>query len=112
MNEMAPNELLEFLRSTDLFENFGPTAMAGLADGVTFATIADSQALILQGELKQSLYIVVEGSLRLTLHNGTVASHVLYAGPGQTVSEMGIFCDDPAWVSAVAAGDVMVAELS
>jgi lysophospholipid hydrolase len=110
---MVPDELIGFLRSTELFRDANTAGVSDVARALKVIELRTGQILVRQGELVHDLFFVLSGRLRVTVHNRRNEPHLVsYVEPGESVGEMAVLCDDPASATIEAAGQVRVAALS
>ena len=110
---MTTGDLVEFVRSAELFQGVDVAALRELARELKIVELRDREVLIRQGDSDQNLYLVLSGRLRVARHdqrNG--ASLLSEVQPGESVSEMALLSDDPASATITAAGDARVVGLS
>ncbi|HTW65645.1 MAG TPA: cyclic nucleotide-binding and patatin-like phospholipase domain-containing protein [Bryobacteraceae bacterium] len=110
---MTQKILADLLVSSSLFHEITAAALGDLAEGIDVLRLKDGQILVRQGDLSQCLYLVIEGRLRVSVCDTNNQPRLVFdCEEGESVSEMGILCDDPASATIVAHGDVQIAALS
>ncbi|MCC6581566.1 MAG: mechanosensitive ion channel family protein [Phycisphaeraceae bacterium] len=84
------------LERVSLFEGLTPEELAQLAEGVVERRVAAGEAVVKQGEPGQSLFIVVDGMLGVSVHNDNQPEHrVAQLSPGQFFGEMSLLSGEP-----------------
>jgi lysophospholipid hydrolase len=110
---MLAQNLVEFLRSTELFHDVEPVAVTELASELKLIRLQDGEVLIREGDSDNNLYLVFSGGLRVTLPSErNRAPWFLDVGPGESVGEMAILAADPASATISASGETSVLALS
>jgi predicted acylesterase/phospholipase RssA/CRP-like cAMP-binding protein len=110
---MPTPDLAEFLRTTDLFREVPSDALEHLATQLTEITLSEGQTLVRQGDVDANLYLIREGTLRLTGARAANDSRVLFdVQPGQSVAEMALLSSDPSPVTISAIGSTRAVVLS
>jgi CRP-like cAMP-binding protein/predicted acylesterase/phospholipase RssA len=110
---MTTGDLVEFVRSAELFQGVDVAAVSELARELKIVEIRDREVLIRQGDSNQNLYLVVSGRLRVTRHDQRHGASLLFeVQPGESVGEMAILSDGPASATVTAADDARVVGLS
>lgn len=101
------------LRDCETFAVLTDGEVRELASRMTFVTLADGEAVILQGTSCEKLYVVLSGALTIsaTDHHGLV-HRVDEVGPGSLVGELNIVLRTPAAATVRARGAVQLAALS
>jgi ATP-binding cassette subfamily B protein len=101
-------EVVRSLSALSAFAELGTEAMEELADQVTDRDLAPGEMLIREGDASKDVYVVLEGSLRVT--RAALAGEIARVGPGQIVGEMAALAGGrrSADVSSVAAARVRV----
>lgn len=108
---MPTPDLVEFLRTTDLFREVPADALEHL--DLTEVSLGDGDTLVRQGDLDANLYLVREGTLRLSSDRGANDSRVLFdAQPGESVAEIALVSKDPSPVAITAVGSTRAVILS
>jgi NTE family protein/lysophospholipid hydrolase len=103
---------IDFLARTELFRGVTDAAIREIASEVRTATLQDGDVLIRQEDLDRHLYLVVAGRLRVRGRTTWDDVRVLsYAGPGETIGEMALLSDEPAFATVDASGETTVAIL-
>lgn len=105
-------DLIDFLARTELFQGVTDAAIREIASEVRTATLRDGDVLIRQDDLDRHLYLVVAGRLRMRGRTTWDDVRVLsYAAPGETIGEMALLSDDPAFATVDASGETTIAIL-
>lgn len=95
----------DFLQSTELFSSLDAAVIAEFVPDLRVVDLADGEALVTQGDLDQNLYVLVSGHLRAIGRNHRYEERLLLeAGPGESVGEMSVLCDDIASATILADG--------
>ncbi len=97
----------------ELESQIGVEHVRPLLDRLTLGTLADGEVLVRDQAPIDSLYLVLKGTLRLTVEFGSHAVQLGEIGPGNWVGELGYFSGVPLASSTVTAcGDCEVAQLT
>jgi lysophospholipid hydrolase len=108
-----PQNLVDFLRSTELFQDIEPVAVTELASELKPIRLQDEEVLIREGDSDDNLYLVFSGGLRVTLPSQrNRAPWFFEVGPGESVGEMAILAADPASATISASGETSLLALS
>ena len=112
MSRLPEIDLMDFLRSTELFRSVDPSLIRELAADWENVSLGDGEILVIEGETDQNLYLVLAGRLRVRgKQPGADPILLSVAGPGETAGEMGILADGPASATIEADGQTQVARL-
>jgi predicted acylesterase/phospholipase RssA/CRP-like cAMP-binding protein len=108
-----PAELLSFLASTSLFRSLPSTVLEDLEPELTHLVLAAGDYLFRQRDPADSLYLVVNGRLRVLVekehgHEEPVGE----LGRGDCIGELGILTDEPRAASARALRDTALVRVS
>jgi CRP/FNR family cyclic AMP-dependent transcriptional regulator len=95
-------ERVLFLRKVPLFDALAPADLHAIAEIADEDRFSDRELLGAEGELGESLYIVVTGEV--TVESG--GTELARRGPGDVVGEMSLITRSPRMASVVADGDV------
>jgi CRP/FNR family cyclic AMP-dependent transcriptional regulator len=95
-------ERVLFLRKVPLFEALGPADLHAIAEISEEETFADNDLLAVEGEMGESLHIVLSGEVRVESGGSELARR----GSGDVVGEMSLITRSPRIASLVADGDV------
>jgi predicted acylesterase/phospholipase RssA/CRP-like cAMP-binding protein len=110
---MTVIDVVEFVRSTDVFQGVDAAAVRHLAPELKIFELRDQEVLVRKGDPDQNLYLVFSGRLRVTSDSERNEPSVLYdVQPGESVGEMALLSDDPASATTTASGDTRVVGLS
>ena len=84
-----PNEeIVERLRDTPLFGGLDDAQLIRLAELGEVVDLDPGQALILEGEIADALYVVLDGELEVTKRSGTSEIPLALVGPGALQGEI------------------------
>ena len=109
---MLPPDLADFLTQTELFRGVTDAAIREVAAVVRTATLRDGEILIRQDDFDRNLYLVVAGRLRAIARTAGDDVRVLsYAERGETIGEMALLSDDPAFATVDASGETTIVVL-
>jgi len=106
--EMSVEQIVCALRSIDLFESFTPQVLRRLIRGCSIRTLAGGDLLFAYGSTGSSLYIVLEGQLRIFRGTRVIAT----VGANEYVGELALLEAAPRSASVSALGDVTLLEVS
>jgi HEAT repeat protein len=95
-------ERVLFLRKVPLFDALAPADLQAIAEIAEEETFADREFLAAEGELGESLHLVMTGDVIVESAGVEVARR----GPGDVVGEMSLITRSPRMASVVADGDV------
>ncbi len=96
------NAEVEMLRRIPLFSRIEPSKLKLLAFTSEHMTFQDGQTLMQQGEVGNEAYVLMEGSVAVSVDEITVAK----LGDNALVGEIAILCDAPRMASVRALGEV------
>lgn len=105
--------ILEELQKAPLFKDFG--AGSGLETLVEIAqhrAVPAGTAVFVEDSVGDSLLVVASGKVRLTLRTQAGEKELAVAGPGDHLGEIGLLARTVRLVSAVAATDCEIVELT
>lgn len=98
------------LASVDLFRDLLPIERAALATELETVTLARGQALVRQGELTDTLYIVESGRFEVTIAGRDAP--IAEIGPGSPIGEIAFLAGGPRTATVTAARDSVVMMLT
>ena len=105
--------VLEFLRSTKLFQGLEPSILSDLAAEIKAVSLRDGDVLVRQGDRSHCLYIVRSGRLRVSGRAAQSDSRVLLElETGDSTGEMCLFSSDDPSDMVEAVGESEVLELT
>lgn len=105
-------DVLEFLASTELFQNIDRALLGELAAGTITVSLGAGNVLIRQGDGTSSLILVRSGGLRVSGRDHASFSRVLFdVEAGGTAGEMALFSSEPSSYTVEAIGPTEVLEL-
>jgi CRP/FNR family transcriptional regulator, cyclic AMP receptor protein len=106
---VTPQEVLQ--RST-LFKDFTETGLKIFAGIAVQRTISAGTPLFVENMVGESLFIVQSGTVRITQKDGKGERELAVIGPGEHLGELALLTRSTRLVSAVAASECQVVELS
>jgi CRP-like cAMP-binding protein len=86
---------LEFLRRLTLFADLPEADLRALYDKAEPLTLAAGDWLMREGELGDSLYVVLEGGIEITKRSGEQEVALALRGPGEVIGEMALLEQTP-----------------
>ena len=89
------NEEVELLRNIPLFSKIEPSKLKLLAFTSERLTYADGQDLVVQGDIGDSAYIIVDGSADVIINTPDGPLTVAHVGKNDIIGEIAILCDVP-----------------
>jgi len=107
------SEIVEILKSAELFKNFTDTGVQIVATIAHQKQIPEGAPLFVEEMIGDGLYVIAEGQLRLTAkgpHGENV--DLTYIGPGDSVGEAALLRTGPRLCTAVAVTPTRVLEIS
>ncbi len=108
-----PKVLTEQLRNISLFHDLPDRDLKDLARKVTERSFAAGEVLMRRGEMGDSLFLIVDGTVKIVSENAQGKEIILnQCGPGETIGEMSLFDRSPRSASVVALSPTRVLELS
>jgi diguanylate cyclase (GGDEF)-like protein len=107
MGEAMDNMKREHLRHTQLFANVGLESIEYLFEGCEERTLERGDHLLEPGAANKSLYVILEGELRVYLSDRNLPPQAVL-GPGECVGEMSLFDGQAASALVLAARDSRV----
>jgi HEAT repeat protein len=100
-------ERILFLRRVPLFAELSTADLKQVANIASEQQFPDGEAIFLQGEPGEEMYIIVSGEVRvLVSKEGKAESEVARRKTGEVVGEMAVISREPRMASLVAAGEV------
>jgi CRP-like cAMP-binding protein len=108
-----PSEIAVILGGIALFRDLGPGLLARIAAGTVIVEAPRGSVLFRPGDACSGFHIVIEGRIKLSLHNAQGAERVVeLPGPGQSFGEAAMFLRIPYRVSAEALADSRLLHVS
>ena len=105
-------KLLDLLRRTRLLASFTEPELRKLAKVLKERSLKRNQKLFQQGDVADSLYIVVSGRLRVSAADRAGHEKVLaFLGAGEVVGEMGLLSDKPRSATVIASTESELLQL-
>lgn len=114
MDRASPidTDIVPFLASTELFGGIDESVLSKIATDLEWLQIPGGKFLIRQGESADSLYIVINGRLRVTVINKDGSAKVVgEVGRGECVGEMALLTDEPRSANVYALRDTSLLKL-
>lgn len=107
-------DMTYFLKNLPAFEDFQPAHLATLASHLTIEEHEDGYSFIKQGEQGKALFLLLQGSVRITRHDGnsTEEYEVRELADGEMFGILSLIEDLPTQASCSAKGTVKTAALS
>lgn len=107
------SEIVEILKSAELFRNFTDTGIQIVASIAHPKQIPEGAPLFVEEMIGDGLYVVAEGKLRLT-SKGPQGENIdlTHVGPGDSVGEAALLRTGPRLCTAVAETPTRVLEIS
>lgn len=109
---MSLNEEVDLLRRIPLFSNIEPSKLKLLAFASERLTFRKGTELCRQGDMGDSAYIIIEGSVGIVVSTPNGDARVAEAHEHDIVGEIAILCDVPRTATVVADRDVEVLKIS
>ena len=107
------NALTEQLRNIPLFHDLPEQDLGDLASKVTEHSYATGEALVHKGETGDSLFLIVDGAVKIVSENAQGGELILnQCGPGESIGEMSLLDRSPRSASVVALTATRVLELN
>ncbi len=110
MHDNGSEEIIPFLKSSELFQDFSEGELTLLISFVRFRTFNEGDWIIKEGEVGQNLYLIKTGRVEIVKkdeeYNSYTRLEVL--GPGEWVGEMAFFEQEKRSASIRALGKVEV----
>jgi CRP/FNR family transcriptional regulator, cyclic AMP receptor protein len=102
----------EALQRSSLFRDFTETGLRIFAAIAVEKTVQAGTPLFVENMAGESLFIVKSGTVRLTHRDGQAERELALVGPGEHLGELALLARSTRLVSAVAATDCEVVELT
>ena len=107
-----PSRVLELLRSMDLFAELTDAELAKIARLLKGHKVAENEVIFNQGDPGDSLYIVLQGRVRIATTDSFGRERVLaFYGPGEFFGDMAVLTGGPRSAGASASSDVRLLQL-
>ena len=100
------------LQRSSLFRDFTETGLKIFASIAVQKTVTAGTPLFVENMVGESLFIVQSGTVRITQKDGKGERELAILGPGEHLGELALLTRSTRLVSAVAATDCQVIELS
>lgn len=97
-----------------LFGEIDPNTLHSVQEKITWRRLADGEALVRQGDIGNSMYIVVNGRLQMVLEadEGGQENVIGEIGAGETVGEFALLTDDVRSATIYATRDTDIVEIT
>jgi CRP/FNR family transcriptional regulator, cyclic AMP receptor protein len=102
----------EGLQRAPLFKDFSESGLETLAEIARPRTIHAGDPIFVEGTVGDALFVVVAGSVRVSQRAGAEEVELATLGPGDHLGDLGLLARTVRLVSAVAATECEVLELS
>jgi small-conductance mechanosensitive channel/CRP-like cAMP-binding protein len=107
----ALRERVAALEQVDLFSTLEPAERQVLADGLHEKRFALGEAIVTQGQDGDSMFIIAEGRVQVSLAQDSVWSNLASLSAGDVLGEMSLMTGEPRTATCLAATDVLCYEL-
>jgi CRP-like cAMP-binding protein len=107
----APRHRMAVLERVDLFSTLEPAERELLARGLHEKRFAAGEAIIRQGAAGDSMFIIADGRVHVTLGQGNINSTLASLSAGDFIGEMSLMTGEPRTATCLAATDVLSYEL-
>lgn len=97
-------ERVAILRQVSLFESVPDMLLATIAQIMLERPLEQNETFITEGEIDPSLYIIVEGHVRVHSQGQTIIT----LGPGQSVGELAVLDPEPRSASVTAEDEALL----
>lgn len=99
-------EKVAILKSVNIFAETPDHVLASVASVVDEVHLQPGETFIQEGDLGDSLYIIVEGEVRVHTRAGsTDQKTIITLGPGKTVGELAVLDPEPRAASVTSVGE-------
>ena len=99
------------LEQVDLFSTLQPAERQVLAAGLHEKRFAMGEAIVTQGQAGDSMYIIAEGRVQVSLGQDNIYSSLASLAAGDILGEMSLMTGEPRTATCLAASDVLCYEL-
>lgn len=106
--EFSKEHVADYLRASGLFAMLDARTVDGLVEQAPIAVFGASEVVVRQGEAGSSLFIVLKGSLDVSI-DGTLVGHI---HQGSFFGEMSLLTGEPRTATVRAASEVWLAEVT
>jgi CRP-like cAMP-binding protein len=107
----ALDDRLEVLERVDWLAALTAAERAVLAAGLREKRFALGEAILAQGQAGDSMFIIADGRVQVSLAQGNVFSHLASLSAGDVLGEMSLITGEPRSATCLAATDVLCYEL-
>lgn len=103
---------VEFLRWVEIFEDLPEAQLEKIAELLKERRYSENQPMFKQGDPGDSLYLIVDGRVKVFIHEGRAEKVLAFYGEGQVLGEMSLLSGEPRSATAVTVTDTRVFTLS
>ena len=103
---------IQLLSNIDLFKDFSKDILLSISNGFLFKELGDKEVLIKQGDDGESLFILVEGLLDVSIQVGEENRHLTMLRPGAFLGEMALLTGEKRSANVTTAASSLVVELT
>lgn len=107
----SKSQIFKTLRASSLFELVDDTVLSSLSEQMSIQTLQGGDILIKQGEIADSMYLLVYGRL-LVYQNNDETHSIGEIGAGDVVGELALFIDTPRTATVCAIRDSALIKIS
>lgn len=101
-------ERVAILKNVSLFESVPDSLLAAVAQIMDEVTLEPNQTFIKEGDVEASMYLVVEGQVRVH----SQGESIITLGPGQSVGELAVLDPEPRSASVTSVGEALLFRLA
>lgn len=101
-------DLVNQLSRVKLLSHMEPKHMAELVNKVKSKRFENGAVIFNQGDVSDSMYFIVEGSVEIVHHEQNADKRIAVLGVNDTFGEMGVVSDQPRSADAIAKSDLLV----
>ncbi|MCP5149219.1 MAG: patatin-like phospholipase family protein [Ectothiorhodospiraceae bacterium] len=112
MSAQPTDKLVRFLSAVTFFRDLDPAVLAKVVPRLRRVHLGAGRVLMHEGDPGNTLYVVVNGRLGVTLNRGADDEMLVEIGRGELVGEMAVLADAPRSVTVRAVRDSFLLELS
>jgi len=103
---------IKLLSNIDLFKDFSKDILESISNRFLFKELGDKEVLIKQGDDGESLFILVEGLLDVSIQVGEENRHLTMLRPGAFLGEMALLTGEKRSANVTTAASSLVVELT
>jgi len=105
---LGRQDKVAWLEQVPLFSGCSHEVVERLADASTEVAFSAGQAIVMQGQVGNGLYIIMSGEVRILAGDDELAR----IGPGETIGELSVIDQQPRVAAAVASVDTVCLALA